>query len=88
MDSYYSSPSKGGSSAGHNQDDLSQGGLLNHNGDPNIMLRQFNPLPSEEVQKKVNYYFMPYSPERNALKHMKFDGPRLHREKKTLAQIN
>jgi hypothetical protein len=40
--------------------------------DPNQLLKAFNPLPSEEVQKKIDFFFMPYAPQRNNLKHMKF----------------
>ena len=30
--------------------------------DPNQLLRAFNPLPSEYVQKKIDFFFMPYAP--------------------------
>lgn len=38
-------------------------------------MKAFNPLPSEHVQKKIDFFFMPYAPERNNLKHMKFGPP-------------
>ncbi len=38
-------------------------------------MKAFDPLPSREIQKKVDYFFMPYSAERNTLKHMKFESP-------------
>jgi hypothetical protein len=43
--------------------------------DPNALLKAFNPLPSEEMQKKMDYYFMPYAPQNNTDKHMKFEEP-------------
>jgi hypothetical protein len=43
--------------------------------EPNELLKAFDPLPSREIQQKVDYFFMPYSAERNTLKHMKFDSP-------------
>ena len=42
---------------------------------PNELLKAFDPLPSKTIQKKVDYFFMPYSAERNTLKHMKFESP-------------
>ncbi len=43
--------------------------------EPNEMLKAFDPLPSKEIQQKIDYFFMPYSAERNTNKHMKFDSP-------------
>jgi hypothetical protein len=41
--------------------------------DPNALLKAFNPLPSEEMQKKMDYFFMPYAPQNNTDKHMRFE---------------
>jgi len=43
--------------------------------DPNALLKAFNPLPSEEMQKKMDYFFMPYAPQNNTDKHMRFEEP-------------
>ena len=40
---------------------------------PRSLLRSFNPLPSEEILKKLNYYFFPYNKTINTSKCMYFD---------------
>jgi hypothetical protein len=52
-----------------------KGGGSSNSVDPNALLKAFNPLPSEDIQKKMDYYFMPYAPQNNTDKHMKFEDP-------------
>ena len=40
---------------------------------PRKMLEMFNPMPSEKVQAKVNFFFRPYNADQNISKHMRFD---------------
>lgn len=43
--------------------------------DPNKMLRAYNPLPSDpRLQKKVEYFFMPYNQGHVGAKHMRFEN--------------
>ena len=40
---------------------------------PDQLLEKFDPLPSDEVQKKIDYYFKPYSMvNNNTKKYMTF----------------
>ena len=41
-------------------------------GNPNVLVEQFNPLPSEKIQEKMNFFFMPYNPELSFCRHMEF----------------
>ena len=42
--------------------------------DPNKLLAKFNPHPSPSIQKKVEYFFLPYNSKVLGLKHMRFDS--------------
>jgi hypothetical protein len=36
-------------------------------------MKKFNPVPSEEILKKINFYFFPYSPVINTNRCMTFE---------------
>ena len=38
------------------------------------MIQLFDKHPSVAVQRKINYYFMPYNKHFDCSKHMRFDG--------------
>lgn len=40
---------------------------------PKKLLEKFNPLPSAHVQKKIDFFFLPYNKELNTSKCMRFD---------------
>ena len=41
---------------------------------PDEMIQLFDKHPSVAVQRKINYYFMPYNKHFDCAKHMRFDG--------------
>ena len=41
---------------------------------PEKLLEQFDPIPSQDVQKKIDYFFFPYSPKQDISKYMKFEA--------------
>ena len=42
--------------------------------DPNTVIKQFDPIPSQNIQKKFDYFYLPYSPLQERGKHMEFEG--------------
>lgn len=40
--------------------------------DPNTALQKYNPLPNLEMQKKINFFYMPYNHELHTKKYMTF----------------
>tara|TARA_B110000285_G_scaffold161461_1_gene180317 strand:- start:592 stop:798 length:207 start_codon:yes stop_codon:yes gene_type:complete len=41
---------------------------------PEKLLEQFDPIPSDEIQKKIDFFFFPYSPKQDISKYMKFEA--------------
>ena len=39
---------------------------------PEVLLQNFDPSPAEYLQNKIDYYFLPYSPQIDCSKHMRF----------------
>ena len=51
-------------------------GKLNLKGNPNKMLARFNPNPSKHIQRKIEYFILPYNQRISSDKHMKFEEER------------
>jgi hypothetical protein len=43
---------------------------------PEKLLALFDPTPNEEIQKKIDYFFKPYSPKQEVTKFMRFEKNR------------
>ena len=41
---------------------------------PDEMIARFDNQPSEEIQKKINFYFLPYNKHFDCSKHMTFQN--------------
>lgn len=50
-------------------------------------LRDFDPFPAANIQRKINYFFLPYSPRLNIGKHINFDDTKKHWQLRILDQF-
>lgn len=55
---------------------------------PNQILDKFNPLPSQDIQQKINFYFMPYNQLQHTEKYMIFDDKESQRPIDHNPQVN
>jgi len=49
-----------------------QDGNIIRSRSPKEILDNFNPLPSDDIQRKINFFFLPYNIEQHTKKYMTF----------------
>lgn len=55
------------------QEEYDKDGNLIRTRDPNILLDNYNPLPDNELQRKMNFFYMPYNRQQHLHRFMTFD---------------